>query len=75
MYDYSEVKFGEIWQDGEGALLVAIADGGQQWMAFGNPEPIQPDNPKIVHPLTLVFDENGVGYAEQLRYPNGKAWR
>lgn len=68
---------GEVWEDAEGTLLCGWGPRGgvlEGWWAFGAADPVPLDHPKIVHPLRLVFDEEGWAHLGRLRYPDGNVW-
>lgn len=69
-------EYGEIWEDGEGVLMVCIKpalDGTTCWLGMGTAQPIRNDDVLIVHPLRRVFDLHGNFVLEggPLRYLNG----
>lgn len=68
-----DAKAGEIWQDGEGCLIVNVGEG--KWLAFGSEQIIGTENKLVVDPLVLVFDAEGNAHSDKLAYPNGNAFR
>lgn len=70
-----ETQPGEVWEDGEGTLMVAFSTTGDDWWVFANVDAIHSDNPLIVHPLRKAIDVAGNVLIDKLRYPNGKATR
>lgn len=59
----------EVWQDGEGCLMVPCDTEGREWWVFAVGHPISIDNPNIVHPLTRVIDEFGNVEVDHVNYP------
>ncbi len=69
------IKFGHVYQDGEGTLMLAIENGesaeSTKFFVFANSEPVQGNHPLVVHPLSEIFDLAGNNNGDKLRYPNG----
>lgn len=70
-----EIKFGHVYQDGEGTLMLAAENGEDakttKFYVFANHAPVPGDHPLVVHPLSEIFDLSGNNNGDKLRYPNG----